>query len=229
MNQPKALSQLADGAVEYIEQQSSRHVVKPDVASDNQPIANIVNQTLKQLVAVKPAWKAALGNSEQVAAWKRAWTLAFAQHGIRTIQQLELGITQAQRDPSPFMPSVGQFIEWCNPAALSTEQIMDAFSRMIERKKPLNDIEHATRLKCGFQCKNHLSHDKALSLFSVNMKAFAAKAARGEHIPSIDTPLLENKAPSQRDHFEVLIQQRQPKTRLEARIQRLRLQQRRAG
>ncbi len=227
MSQARSLSQVASSAIEFIEEQGRVGIANnPLAAGANSYLADIVNQTLRQLIAIKPAWKAALGDKSAVAQWKKAWTMAFAQHGIKSLQQIELGIHRAQRDASPFMPSVGQFIEWCNSVGVSDTEIVDAFTRLIERKPAANDIEYATRLRCGYACKALLSHDKALSLFSSNMKQVAAKVARGEHIASMNTPLLENQAPSARAYFESLIQEREPKTKIEARLQRLRLEQR---
>lgn len=232
MSQTKSLNQVADSAIEYIEQQGRMSVPdksNPLALGADSHVATIVNETLKQLIAIKPAWKAALGDKGAVAQWKKSWTVAFAQNGIQSLPQIELGIKRAQCDASPFLPSVGQFIEWCNPAGIDETEIIEAFARMIDRKRAANDIEYATRLRCGFACKNLLPHDKAIALFSSNMKLVSAKVARGEHIASLSTPMLENKAPSARDYFEQQMQQREPKTYIEARIQRLRLQQRRSA
>lgn len=222
MNGPLALSQLQSRAIEYIQEQ---HEQAPAILGPNSPAAQIVNQVLKQLIAAKPAHKQALNAKGAVAEWKRSWTQAFALHGIRTLEQIELGIKRAQLDPSPFMPSIGQFIQWCNPEEQTDVDLLEAFMRMIERKKPLTDVEHATRLKCAYQCRNQLPQDKALALFCAHMKAFSAKQARGEFIPSRNTKLLECKGELRKfnQEFETQISKRIARTSIEIRMLNLQL------
>ncbi|MCG9964600.1 replication protein P [Shewanella cutis] len=227
MNGPLALSQLQSRAIEYINEQQAQ---SPSVQlGPNSPVAHIVNEVLKRLIAVKPAHKQALSARGAVAEWKKSWTIAFAQHGIRTLEQIELGIKRAQLDPSPFMPSSGQFIQWCNPSELSDVDVLEAFNRMIERKKPLTDVEHAARLKCAYQCRNQLPQDKALALFTSHMRAYSAKQARGEFIPSRDTKLLERKGQPRQfnQDFEAQIGKRVARTSIEIRVLKVQLKAKR--
>ncbi|MEJ6520310.1 replication protein P [Shewanella bicestrii] len=226
MSGPLALSQLQSRAIEYINEQQEQ---APMTIGPNSHIAKIVNEVLKQLIAVKPAHKQAFSVHGAVAEWKKSWTIAFAQHGIRTLEQIELGIKRAQLDPNPFMPSCGQFIQWCNPSELSEVDVLEAFNRMIERKKPLTDIEHAARLKCAYQCRNQLPQDKALALFTSHMRAYSAKQARGEFIPSRDTKLLERKGQPRQfnQDFEAQIGKRVARTSIEIRVLKVQLKAKR--
>ena len=219
---PQSLAQLQAGAIEYIDAQAQRPTAQ---LGPNSSVALIVNEVLKRLIAVKPAHKQAFSVPGAVADWKKSWTLAFAHHGIRTLEQIELGIKRAQLDPSPFMPSCGQFIQWCSPSELSEIEVLEAFNRMIERKKPLTDVEHAARLKCAYQCRNQLPQDKALTLFTAHMQAFSAKQARGEFIPNRDTQLLECKAAPRQfnQDFEAQIGKRVARTSIEIRLLKLQL------
>mgnify|MGYP005807039517 CR=1 FL=1 len=226
-NQTNSIQSLQSSTIEYIEQGKATSSQLASTGPNGQ-VATIVNEILRQLTSIKPAWKHALSEPGAVASWKKQWTIAFAENGIRTMAQVDQGIKRARSDTNAFMPSAGQFIEWCNPSAFSEVELIEAFTRMIDRKKPLNDVEHATRLKCGFQCKTQLPQDKAFRLFASYMKVFAAKQARGEYIARIDVPLLQNHAPSARVDIENAIQARTPKTFIEARMQRLRLQAREA-
>ncbi|WP_351122623.1 replication protein P [Shewanella sp. T24-MNA-CIBAN-0130] len=219
----KSLSQTANNAIEYIEQQSVKpHNANGTSLNSESAATGIVNEVFKHLIAAKPAYKQAFKSQAEFESFKQAWTKAFASHGIVTSEQINQGIAQAQKDTSPFFPSIGQFIEWCNPGTLSEVELIEAFTRMVERKKPASDIEHAARLKCGFQCKS-LPQDRAFKLFASYMKTFAVKQARGEYIPRRDTPLLENKANSRWAEHDQQVEQRQPRTALEARMQSLRL------
>lgn len=73
----------------------------------------LINKLFKCMAAIKPAWKQAFDNTERANDAKREWLTAFQQNNINTIEQLEKGLAEARRDPSPFLPSIGQFIVWC--------------------------------------------------------------------------------------------------------------------
>lgn len=73
----------------------------------------LVNWIFEQLTGTKPAWRHALSSKEAVVRTKRAWTAAIIKAGITKFEQIQHGITLAGLDTSPFLPSVGQFIDWC--------------------------------------------------------------------------------------------------------------------
>lgn len=72
---------------------------------------------LKQVfpASVSTAWK----NPNDEAAAKRQWIAAFAENGIHSKQQLSAAMKHARASGSPFLPSPGQFIEWCKEASFS--------------------------------------------------------------------------------------------------------------
>jgi hypothetical protein len=78
---------------------------------------------LKQVfpASVSTAWK----RPEDEAAAKRQWIAAFAENGIHSKQQLSAGMKHARASGSPFLPSPGQFIEWCKEASLSAAGMPD--------------------------------------------------------------------------------------------------------
>lgn len=78
---------------------------------------------LKQVfpASVSTAWK----RPEDEAAAKRQWIAAFAENGIQSKQQLSAGMKQARASSSPFLPSPGQFIEWCKEASFSAAGLPD--------------------------------------------------------------------------------------------------------
>lgn len=78
---------------------------------------------LKQVfpASVSTAWK----NPNDEAAAKRQWIAAFAENGIQSKQQLSAGMKHARASGSPFLPSPGQFIEWCKEASFSAAGMPD--------------------------------------------------------------------------------------------------------
>ncbi|WP_343552138.1 replication protein P [Pantoea sp.] len=79
--------------------------------------------SLKQVfpASVSTAWK----NPADEANAKRQWIAAFAENGIHSKQQLSAGMKHARASGSPFLPSPGQFIEWCKEASFSAFGLPD--------------------------------------------------------------------------------------------------------
>jgi len=76
---------------------------------------DFINELFKQLTAIKPAWKNAFENKAQIGESKKQWIKGFIESGINDPSMIEVGLSEARRDPNDFMPSVGRFIEWCRP------------------------------------------------------------------------------------------------------------------
>lgn len=78
---------------------------------------------LKQVfpASVSTAWR----NSNDEAAAKRQWIAAFAENGIHNKQQLSAGMKLARASGSPFLPSPGQFIEWCKQSVFAAAGLPD--------------------------------------------------------------------------------------------------------
>lgn len=90
--------------------------------SPNQPdpeqfraAAGVINRLFADLQALFPAWRQSYPGQADLAAAKRAWTRALVEAGVTTEEQLQWGLRRARRSGSPFWPSVGQFIQWCQP------------------------------------------------------------------------------------------------------------------
>jgi hypothetical protein len=90
--------------------------------SPNQPdpeqlraAAGVINKLFADLQGLFPAWRQSYPGEADLAAAKRAWTRALVESGVTTEKQLQWGLRRARRSGSPFWPSVGQFIQWCQP------------------------------------------------------------------------------------------------------------------
>ncbi|MFS6536921.1 replication protein P [Idiomarina loihiensis] len=77
--------------------------------------AGIINKLFAELQACFPAWKHSFSSQQDIAAAKRSWARGLIEAGISSEQQLRWGLRKARRSESPFWPSVGQFIKWCQP------------------------------------------------------------------------------------------------------------------
>ncbi len=73
----------------------------------------IVNQVMKSLRGIFPAWRNSIKTQEELNQVKSEWLIAFKENGINTSEHLEQGLRMARRCTTPYIPSVGLFIEWC--------------------------------------------------------------------------------------------------------------------
>lgn len=73
--------------------------------------AEIVNKLFEQLKAACPAMFHTLNNGDETKV-KRQWVISFIENGVNSAM-INAGMKIARRQNNPFMPSVGQFIEWC--------------------------------------------------------------------------------------------------------------------
>jgi hypothetical protein len=68
------------------------------------------------LKAIFPAWAVAIKDPEIQSQAKAEWLKGLIENGINSDQQINAGLARCRAHNSPFLPSVGQFIFWCNDA-----------------------------------------------------------------------------------------------------------------
>jgi hypothetical protein len=51
---------------------------------------------------------------EQLKILKQQWILGFAENGVKTFEQVKRGMAAARAKTNGYLPSVGEFISWCN-------------------------------------------------------------------------------------------------------------------
>lgn len=77
--------------------------------------AGIINKLFADLQTCFPAWRQTFTSKADMDAAKRTWARGLIEAKITSYQQLQWGLLKARRSESPFWPSVGQFISWCQP------------------------------------------------------------------------------------------------------------------
>jgi hypothetical protein len=155
-------------------------------ASDTVPVANETNSTLvvainelfKELRSIRSAWRQAWPDQETYRASKRQWFQAFIEEGICTPGQINFGMAQVRKQAGDFIPSPGQFIEWCKPtpemlglpplAAAHREACRNAHPGMAGQGKWSHDAVWHTAKECGFESLNKLDSALSLKLFDRN-------------------------------------------------------------
>ncbi|MFW0699045.1 replication protein P [Pantoea sp. R13S299] len=174
----------------------------------DQEAARLVDKLFNQLKLVFPAaGQTALKSDAHETAAKRQWIAAFAEGGIRSLDQLTAGMRQARASTSPFWPSPGLFVSWCKDSStilgVSIEEAMAEFHRYNRDRglatspekfnwsKPVlywvvTDARQAMLQRC-------LSESEVESFITRKLSEWAKKVAAGEQIPD-PVQMLESKS-----------------------------------
>ncbi|MBD2798331.1 DNA replication protein [Xenorhabdus sp. 18] len=105
--------------------QAMSEPAKPQGGQVTKQIAEIFNELFRQLKGAFPALMASIKTQEDFDELRRQWVLAFAENGIRTIEQVNAGMKIARQQDSPFLPSPGQFVEWCKQGGIQNAGLPD--------------------------------------------------------------------------------------------------------
>lgn len=80
-------------------------------------VAEVVDKFFQEIKAIFPAWSFSVKTKEDEITIKRNYFKAFKESNINSLEKLERGLAQARKHTSPFLPSVGQIVGWCNQPA----------------------------------------------------------------------------------------------------------------
>ncbi len=107
--------------------------------------AQVVNALFTELKAIHPAWRAAWPTEKMENTAKRSWTKAFTSAGMCNIEQIRYGIDRCRASGSPFMPSVGEFLNWCRPTPenMGLPSVERAYLQACSISHPAADHSHA--------------------------------------------------------------------------------------
>lgn len=141
-------------------------------------MAAAINDLFKELRLIRSAWRQAWPDQDTYRAAKVQWMQAFLDEGICTQGQIEFGMVKARKQVSDFIPSPGQFIEWCKPtpemlglpplAAAHREAARNAHPSMAGQGNWSHDAVWHTAKECGFESLNKLDSALSLKLFERN-------------------------------------------------------------
>lgn len=88
-------------------------------------IIDLFNGFFKDLKALFPANLSHIKTQDDFDHFRKQWVKAFAENGITTMEQIDAGLAVARRQQKPFMPSPGQFIDWCRGGEFSSAGLPD--------------------------------------------------------------------------------------------------------
>jgi hypothetical protein len=72
----------------------------------------LIDRVFEQLIASCPTLLTV--QPEQLKILKQQWILGFSENGIKTFEQVKRGMAAARAKANGYLPSVGEFISWCN-------------------------------------------------------------------------------------------------------------------
>ncbi|WP_026824212.1 replication protein P [Arsenophonus nasoniae] len=103
--------QCVSAVVAKINRQQS--FVDSNKNSSNPPLIKLFNRFFESLKVIFPASIVLLKTPSELAIFKQQWISGFAENNINSDRHINAGLRIARQRKSPFLPSVGQFVDWC--------------------------------------------------------------------------------------------------------------------
>jgi hypothetical protein len=107
----------------------------------NEQSYNVVNLLFSQLAAIFPAFSKAWPTKTEFEAAKLNWLLALVENNVNTMTKLQIGLKKARALGKPWIPSIGEFIEWCKPT-LKDYGLPEPFEAFKEACKNAYDFKY---------------------------------------------------------------------------------------
>lgn len=76
----------------------------------------VLDYTFATLREIKPAWRNAFKSKAEAVGYKTQLGLAMQKANINTIEKVNAGLDYARLEKGAFMPSTGDFVNWCKDA-----------------------------------------------------------------------------------------------------------------
>ncbi|HDR1805556.1 replication protein P [Pasteurella multocida] len=193
----KPANQIAMGLIGSDKNYKSPQIVRAEVTAEMNKTIDFLFTRLKTIF---PAWRSAFSNDAEYNEAKKYWLETLINERITSVAQIRIGVERARKSESPFFPSVGQFVTWCNEGTLEA-QGMPALEELLERIKAYSRF-HGFDNQHEFQFKNNVEQYLIFDLYCRNkefgwsaeelrkhakafLKATAEKLARGEELPEL--------------------------------------------
>ncbi|WP_241952322.1 replication protein P [Pasteurella multocida] len=193
----KSANQIAMGLIGSDKNYKAPQVAKAEVTAEMNKTIDFLFTRLKTIF---PAWKSAFSSDREYQEAKKYWLETLINERITSVAQIRIGVERARKSESPFFPSVGQFVAWCNDGALAA-QGMPALEELLERIKAYSryhgfDNQHEFKFKNSVEqylifdlyCRNKefgWSAEELRKHAKAFLKATADKLARGEELPEL--------------------------------------------
>lgn len=191
------------GALAAAQPAPARQVVMSEESS------KVVNALFRELKAIFPAWRNAWPQPEDEAAARQSWIKAFTAANLRNLDQIRYGVERCRMSAKPYMPSVGEFIQWCKPSpeVLGCPDVRTAYRMACRLAHPTADREgvhpavwHAA-CETGLHELRELPERDSRPLFERNYGLTLGMVERGQPLREIPKALPEAvSVPSTKEH-----------------------------
>jgi len=119
----------------------------PEKRQPTQRDGEIIGLLFDRLKQIFPAWKVSYPTEREEAEARKTWLRALTENHVTTPEQIKRGLEKARLYDRPFMPSVGQFIKWCelDSEALGLPSSEEAFRQSVSDGKKHPAVIYALR------------------------------------------------------------------------------------
>ena len=165
-----------------------------DSQGDNQDSAKVVNKIFDVLQGIFTAHRHAWPSGDVFEQAKREWLKAFIENDISDLNRIRFGIKKMRLMTSAFVPTVGQFIEWCTPSpeALGLPSLQKAYEEACRLAPPYvkqrnwshDAVFHAAQ-ETGLYFISNNSKDKSYPMFKYNYEQAINMLMNGEKLREI--------------------------------------------
>lgn len=163
--------------------------------------ALVINAVFRELQSCCPAWRQAWPDDKALTAAKKSWTKAFMAAGLRSIEQVRLGIEQLRLrhgdGRAPWVPGSGEFIAMCQPTAemLGLPSLEAAYQEAVAHAHPSANprwshaaVHHAA-CETGFYALSHMPEEQSRKLFARNYEITVRLLLEGRMLREIPKAL----------------------------------------
>ena len=107
------------------------------------------NEVFKRVIAICPAWKQAFSTADAAKDARREWLIGFSDAENITGDAIESALKCLRDKGSPFMPTIGEFLVWCEesylPAGvLSAREAYDEWLQYDAGKIKISELSQPT-------------------------------------------------------------------------------------
>lgn len=182
--------------------------------------AVVINKIFDVLQAIYPAFKNAWPTEQVFRNAKKEWLKALVENDITTIEQIKYGLKRIRSMTSPFVPTVGQFIEWCTPSPelLGLPTTYKAYEqacrfaydvRYKAEDKNIHPVIYHATYYTGYSKLRELPRSHSLALFELEYKRAIEAYVTGDKLKEIpralpDRPIAAANKEVARAHIEAL-------------------------
>ncbi len=137
----------------------------------NEQSYNVINSLFAKLAGIFPAFSKAWPTAVEFESAKKNWLLALVENDINTLAKLQIGLKKARALGRPWVPSIGEFIEWCKPR-LEDYGMPELFEAYKEACRNAHDVKYNYPCNWSHQAVYHAAIETGIYELEKKFDAF---------------------------------------------------------